>query len=76
MPARVKVTLGEPISLAPYFGREQESGVLEEVMRLTLRRIAELAGQPDFQPEFAGRSWKPTAEQLAADMDAADRRKP
>lgn len=61
MPARVRITVGAPIDLSqwatPIDGRfgQQEAG---ECMREVIRQIAALAGQPDFEPELAGRRWK------------------
>ena len=39
-----------------------------------VKEIATLAGQPEFAPVFAGRKWKPTKEQVQADLEARDRR--
>ncbi len=58
-PARVRLTIGEPIDLSAYHGRESEREVLEELTLQFLRSIARLAGQPDFQPSLAGRFYKP-----------------
>ncbi|MDX1944612.1 MAG: lysophospholipid acyltransferase family protein [Pirellulaceae bacterium] len=65
-PARVQVRFGLPLDLTAYHGRENEPGVVEEVMRKCLIAIAELAGQPAYEPKLAGRSWKPSEEELAA----------
>jgi 1-acyl-sn-glycerol-3-phosphate acyltransferase len=46
MPARVRLKIGRPIDLSPFFGREGEREVLEELTRQFLRAIAELAGRP------------------------------
>ena len=62
MPGRVRLVIGEPIDLSPYYGREREHEVLREVTLLFLHRIAELGGRPDFQPEIAGRRWLPNSE--------------
>ncbi len=59
MPARVRLEIGRPIDLSPYFGREGEREVLDELTLRFLRAIAELAGRPDFQPRLAGRFYKP-----------------
>jgi 1-acyl-sn-glycerol-3-phosphate acyltransferase len=75
MPARVEITFGEPIDLAEYAGRESEAGVVPEIMRRILKSIAALAGQPAFEPELAGRNWKPSQAELDAAMDEADRRR-
>ncbi len=65
MTARVVVRFSEPIvpqSAPPSDDKEAN----EDLMRLWAAQIAALADQPDFEPQFAGRQWKPTAEELAA----------
>lgn len=74
MPARVEVTFGPPVDLSDLYGREGESGVLQIAMLRILRALADAAGRPDFQPQLAGRNWKPTQAELNAAMDAADER--
>ncbi len=75
MRARVKVHFGQPIDLSEYAGREHEEGVVQEIMLRGLKALAELAGRPDFEPQLAGRSWKPTEAQIAADIAASDERR-
>ena len=53
--AKVKLALGEPIDLSPYYGKEDDRQVLEEVTKRLLSEIARLAGRPDFQPRVSGR---------------------
>ena len=67
-PARVKLTIGEPIELDAYFGRDREQAVLGELTLLFLKRIAELAGRPDFEPRLAGRRWSPITEREDAQV--------
>ncbi len=59
MPAKVELKVGRPIDLAEFYGREGEREVLEEIIRRVLREMARLAGCADFQPELAGRFYKP-----------------
>ncbi|MGO8690360.1 MAG: lysophospholipid acyltransferase family protein [Thermoguttaceae bacterium] len=59
MPARVRLVIGPPIDISPYYGRENEREVLDELTLEFLRAIARLAGRPDFEPSLAGRSYKP-----------------
>lgn len=59
IPAKVRVSIGPAIDLTPYFGREREEGVLQELTKRFLYEIAKLAGHPEFEPELAGRKWKP-----------------
>ncbi len=54
-PAKVRLTIGAPIDLSAYYGREGEREVLEEATLQLLRAMASLAGHPDFQPRLAGR---------------------
>jgi len=75
MPARVEITFGEPIDLTEFHGREGEAGVVKEAMLQILKSLASLGGEPDFEPQLAGRSWKPTQEELNTAMDEADRRR-
>jgi len=63
MPARVQVKIGAPIDLSPYFDRYNDREVLEEVTRRFLRAIAQLGGDPDFQPQLAGNCRRLTAFQ-------------
>jgi 1-acyl-sn-glycerol-3-phosphate acyltransferase len=66
MTGRVRVRFGSAIDLAEYYGREDEPGVVDQIMLRCLRELARLAGRPDHEPQLAGRHWKPTAEELAA----------
>ncbi|MBN1591088.1 MAG: 1-acyl-sn-glycerol-3-phosphate acyltransferase [Pirellulales bacterium] len=59
MPAHVRLTIGRPIDLSPYYGRENERAVLEELTKRFMLEIAKLAGRSDFEPEIAGRFYKP-----------------
>ncbi len=68
MPARVVVHFGRPLDISAYYGREQEDGVLEEVLMKAMKAMAALAGEPDFAPQVAGRNWKPTRQELDAGM--------
>jgi 1-acyl-sn-glycerol-3-phosphate acyltransferase len=75
MPARVEIRCGEPIDLSEFYDRGTDQPVLEEVTRRMLKAIASLAGQTDFEPQIAGRKWKPTEEEIQQAMDDADKRK-
>jgi len=59
MPAKVRLEVGQPIDISPYYGRETDRAVLEALTRRFLREIAGLAGRDDFQPRLAGRFYKP-----------------
>jgi 1-acyl-sn-glycerol-3-phosphate acyltransferase len=56
--AKVTLTIGQPIDLSPYYGRESEDGVLEELTGRFLVEIARLGGVPDYTPRLAGKRWK------------------
>jgi 1-acyl-sn-glycerol-3-phosphate acyltransferase len=62
MTAHAHVTIGQPIDLTPYLGREHDRSVQQELTLLFLKEIAKLAGHPDFEPKLAGRQWKPGLE--------------
>lgn len=72
MRARVVIRIGEPIDIAPYLARSSEDGILAELIFDAVRGVARLAGRDDYQPELAGKNWKPTAEQIAEDMRKRD----
>jgi 1-acyl-sn-glycerol-3-phosphate acyltransferase len=59
MSASVRLEIGQPIDLSPYFDRDDTRDALEEITYRLLREIAQLAGKPDFQPQLAGRFYKP-----------------
>jgi 1-acyl-sn-glycerol-3-phosphate acyltransferase len=65
MPARVTVRYGETIDAADFAERiaagENESAVTRELLTRSMQSIARLAGQPEFQAEFAGREWNKKA---------------
>ena len=74
MSARVEVRFGPPLDPAKFSAGNGDDNVAEEFTREILKCIARLAERPDFGPRLAGRNWKPTTEELAAAMDAKDRR--
>ena len=67
MPGQVKLVIGEPIDLQPYYRRDRDRAVLGELTLLFLHRIAELGGRPDFQPQLAGRRWSPITDREDAE---------
>ena len=71
MPARVTVAVGEPIDLTPYYDRVREPGVLEELTKRFMKEIAHLAGRDDFEPQLAGRRWKPEEAEESDETDEA-----
>jgi 1-acyl-sn-glycerol-3-phosphate acyltransferase len=59
MAAKARVTVGKPIDLSPFLGRENDKTVLQDLTKLFLKEIARLAGDENFQAQLAGRNWKP-----------------
>ena len=62
MRGKVQVRVGPAIDLSPYYNREDEREVQEELTRRFLKEIARLGGRPDYEPQLAGRKWKPGEE--------------
>lgn len=62
MTAHVRVVFGDPIDLSSFYDKNPGSEALRSVMKLCVAEIARLAGQPDFEPQFAGRKWAETPE--------------
>jgi len=54
VPTRTSLTVGQPMDLAPYYGREKDRQVLDRVTCEMLKAIAKLAGAEDYQPRIAG----------------------
>lgn len=67
MSARVRVHVGQPLYPAD-FSTDQE------FILAATQEIAHIADQTDFVPQLAGRNWRPSAEQVAADWAAAKAR--
>jgi len=59
MSAKVRLVIGPPVDLSEFYGLEDDREVLEELTRRFLRAIATLAGRPEFEPQVAGRFYKP-----------------
>jgi 1-acyl-sn-glycerol-3-phosphate acyltransferase len=73
MPGNGHVQIGKPIDLSPYYDRDDNKSVLEELTKKFLVEIAKLAGVDHFEPKLAGKHWKPGLEDQngdgAADVD-------
>ena len=54
MPAAVRLEFGEPIDVSAYLDGNNPRRAPEELTRRSLREIAQLAGQPDFEPQVGG----------------------
>jgi 1-acyl-sn-glycerol-3-phosphate acyltransferase len=62
MRARVHVEVGPPMDLSPWYDRADDRQAHQEITLLLLKEIARLAGRDDFEPQLAGRRWKPGTE--------------
>ena len=74
MRARVKVLVGEPFDLSPYYDANLNAEQQRDIMRQIAQQMAHMAQRPDAEIAMAGRDWKPTAEQIEADAAAAEQR--
>ena len=74
MTAHARVTIGQPIDLSSYFGRESDREVLAELTKRFLKEIAHLAKDDSFEPQLAGKRWHPDdfASRAADDGSEAD----
>lgn len=59
MAAKVNFTFGRPIDVSEFYDRHGDREVHQELTRRFMSEIARLAGQEDYQPELAGRFYKP-----------------
>jgi 1-acyl-sn-glycerol-3-phosphate acyltransferase len=64
IPAKARVKIGQAIDITEYLAESASEGagnkeVLQKLTRRLLIEIARLAGAENFEPELAGRSWKP-----------------
>ena len=55
MPAAVRLEIGEPIDLSPYYHRNDRRETLADATMQILAELARLGGRPDFTPQLAGR---------------------
>lgn len=74
MPARVRVTFGELIHLSVADERKDDDEMVRDFMNEVVREIALLAGRDDFEPQFAGRRWRPTEEEVKTHADEKRKR--
>jgi len=58
MRAHVRLRVGKPIDISPYYGRDGDKEVLAALTLHFMREIARLAGQPDYEVRLAGREWR------------------
>jgi 1-acyl-sn-glycerol-3-phosphate acyltransferase len=75
MRTKARVRFGRLIDTTPYLADVEDREVHAALTMRAMKEIARLAGQPDFEPQLAGRRWKPTQEELEAAMAAQSRRR-
>jgi hypothetical protein len=56
--------VGQPLDLSPWHDRADDRQAHEEITRILLKEIARLAGREDFEPQLAGKRWKPGSEAI------------
>jgi len=61
VPAQVRLVVGQPLDLSAYYDQHSDKDVLAEITLRVLREIAALAGRPHYEPQLAGRRWKPAS---------------
>lgn len=59
MTAKTELIVGDPIDLTPYLAHEDDRAMLDELTLRFMKEIAHLAGDDDFEPHLAGRTWVP-----------------
>ncbi|MHC4398885.1 MAG: lysophospholipid acyltransferase family protein [Planctomycetota bacterium] len=59
MPAKVRLRIGQPIDISEFYGNNGQREVLEKLTKRFLTEIARLGGRENFQPQLAGRFYKP-----------------
>jgi 1-acyl-sn-glycerol-3-phosphate acyltransferase len=74
MPTRTRVLFGRLIDTTPYLDRVDDRELHGQLTLRAMKEIACLAGQPDFEPQLAGKRWKPTQEELEEAMASQERR--
>lgn len=70
MSAKTAVRFGDLIDLSPYFDRQCDEKQVGELLRRAMKAIADLAGHKDFEPQIAGRRWKPTIAEIEKEVAA------
>lgn len=66
MTTKAKVRFGAPIDVSYYADRADDREVHSALTLLAMKEVARLAGHDDFEPQLAGKKWKPTAAELQA----------
>ncbi len=61
LPAKARLVIGPLLDVSDFYDRAKDREALEQVTVRLLHEIARLAGQENYQPQLAGRHWKPEA---------------
>src|SRR5438067_789816 len=64
MPACVEVRFSSPLDPQKFCDNGSDENAAQQLTRTALEAIAALAGRSDYEPQLAGRVWKPTEEEL------------
>ena len=64
MRAKVRVTIGTPIDLSPYYDRHADPDVVRTLIVRCMSEIARLSGRQEYDVQLAGRNWNPRPEEL------------
>jgi 1-acyl-sn-glycerol-3-phosphate acyltransferase len=70
-PARVQVTVGDPIDVQPYIDQGAHREAQIELTKRIVTEIAKLAGVENYQPELAGRLWGPADDEARTNGGAS-----
>ena len=62
------------IDVAEYKDAQQNEELAREIMTRLLLEIARLAGREDYEPQFAGRKWRPSDEDVLAHAEGKRQR--
>jgi 1-acyl-sn-glycerol-3-phosphate acyltransferase len=71
MTGKARVTIGRPIDISSYYDRDNDRTVLQDLTKRFLKEIAKLAGVDDFEPQLAGKHWKPGLDDDDGNGDSA-----
>lgn len=64
MMTKSRVRFGRLIDTTPYMDRVDDRDTHAELTMRAMKEIARLAGHPEFEPQLAGKRWKPTPEEI------------
>jgi 1-acyl-sn-glycerol-3-phosphate acyltransferase len=59
MTARAKVRIGKPIDISEFYDSDGDREVQQALTKRFMVEIAHLAGVDNYEPELAGKQWKP-----------------